>query len=263
MESNEQIRERIKQNVKTCKNYGYIGKERVEELEACVKMIEELQNQGKTDNYITDFIYLYIQDFKNIEHSLYNPLIDLVLFLENNNYLVESITTSSGSSFVVIGEDLVWQYYISREIKNNICEMFRDLSNNPIVEDERGEKYDYNIFNYLTQLYFTSCDTGNNIIVWQKIMPISNLDNSFILKNLNKLKNDVKLALSGLHSKRYIHGDCRIDNIGYNGKNFVLLDFDMSKVAFSNEDQQKDFKTFNESLEIKLQEIYKSCDKNK
>jgi len=180
------------------------------------------------------------------------------------------IASSNASSLVFIPryDKNVYQYFSSEIISLRICEMMNILSENPTVlcelkmskgfgkksEKLLDETLEYNIFDYISR--FEYCVVDDNIVVWEKILPMNSIQTDilphFIEKNILKLLWDIGKALYGLHSKGYVHNDCRIDNIGINNiGNFVLFDFDGTvQEGERNISKLVDYKTLKESIEF-------------
>lgn len=231
------------------------------DIDICTDILSELYDMKKTEQYIEEFMLLYFKKFENLESYMYNPLIKLIIYFEQNIHNKKEIsdlivTSSSGNSFVVIGYKLVWQYYKDINVKNIICNFYNDLQNNNIFTYNNKQQ---NIFDYIVELYFSSCQDEielenilNNVILWKKIKTFNELKQNnpdFIENNKQKLKDDILIALSGLHSKGYVHGDSRLDNVGYNGINFVLFDFDKIKQTNNRNLFRDDIVMFNRSCQ--------------
>lgn len=229
------------------------------DIEICTLILTELYNMKKTERYIDEFMLLYFKKFEDLETYMFNPLIKLIIYFEQNVHNKKEIsdlviTSSSGSSFVVIGYNLVWQYYKDINVKNIICNFYSNIKNNTNFTYNNEQK---NIFDYIVELYFSSCEDEiepenilNNIIIWKKIKTFNELNKNnpdFIENNKQKLKDDIIIALTGLHSKGYAHGDSVLDNIGYNGINFVLFDFDSIKQTNNRNLFRNDIAMFNTS----------------
>lgn len=205
-----------------------------------------------------NFREINIRDFFKVYFKM---LIDVYLSEDELKYLeklitgkmtIEGITDSSGSSTVFIGDDFVWQYFKNHRVADKICELYKKLFKNPIFEYNNKE---YNIFDYIVPLEFSACDNStsnynSNVIIWKRIETLNK--RSFII-DFEKLERDIIIALNGLHSMGYVHGDCTLDNIGYYNGNYVLFDFDMSKLA-TPEGIAKDFSLFYSSMKNRLKE---------
>jgi len=118
----------------------------------------------------------------------------------------------------------------------------------------------YNNFDFIVNLVSY---IPNNVIVWKKVFCLNMLEgkelSSFILKNIKKLVWDISKALNTLHNLNIYHGDCRIDNIGiYNG-NFILFDFDGSKISNTKEYSlmEKDVYDFISSIRFNVGDEFK------
>lgn len=174
-----------------------------------------------------------------------------------------SIASSNELSVVLLftGLNKVYQYYSSKEVMRNIwkiCELLLTHNKTNLklylstgfgkrLSVQLDTTLSYNTFDYIVEPFYSIPDL--NTIVWERITPLNSISSisdereemkelvSFLEKNYIKLLWDISKALNSLHSLGIIHGDCRIDNIGFNNKgNFVLFDFDGSKMGESNKD---------------------------
>jgi hypothetical protein len=210
----------------------------------------------KNQTYIENFLNKYFKLLVDQESYLYNPIIQLIRYLEENyqNELPQTITSSSGSSVVIVADTVVFQYYKSRDVKKKICDIYKRIIDNNLFEYDGIE---YNLTDYIVPVNTMLCNINNDIIIdhviiWTKIQPVNLIKERV---NIFKMKRDIDIALNGLQQKRIAHGDTRIDNIGfYNGK-YILFDFDMSKIVKTDDYEllRNDFIIFLTSLKFNFQ----------
>jgi hypothetical protein len=217
----------------------------------CPDLLNKLSN--KSDPEKLEFINnIAIHNLCNITTHFWDTIIKL-FDIPNIQTIIGNINTfteSSGRSFLIIGEENVLQYYSNQIIKNNICKMYQKIYENKNFNYE-GEIYD--LFDYIVPISLASCETSNNpmnnIIIWKRMIPaMAKKKNGTI--DYNQLKNDITIALNGLHSIGYVHGDSTVDNIGYYNGKYILYDFDMSSETKNIEMQDQDFKKLYQSIEF-------------
>jgi len=173
------------------------------------------------------------------------------------------VKISNGNSIVFISkeDENVYQYYKDETVCKNIFFIM-----NKVNKNKRNKLYfeenvlKYNNFDFIVNLVSY---IPNNVIVWKKVFCLNMLEgkelSSFILKNIKKLVWDISKALNTLHNLNIYHGDCRIDNIGiYNG-NFILFDFDGSKISNTKEYtlMEKDVYDFISSIRFNVGDEFK------
>lgn len=204
------------------------------------------------------------------------PLVELLqgFLMQYPNMTIDNvhITSSSGASavFIIQGLDYVVQYYVAPQIVYDIMNMYLALDlSNPIMENLNISKYvpphlrksgnappSFNVnLSYMLQDYMVPLiQVASNVCKWSRIQTLNKVPNrvEFITANLPKLLWDIGKALSGMHKKGYIHGDCTLDNIGYYNGNFCLFDFDMSKPIDENHTPHDDFRTFQNSIQFAI-----------
>lgn len=229
-----------------------------------VKALETSQTNIDIDVYIQDFLNKYvsiIDSILNLESTQIKPLVDLLEFLQSKNIemSIEEITESSGNSFIIIGKDIVIQYYRNSQIKQRIVNIYNDMytRSNFLFEYEGNT---YNLYDYIVNIYLSfefpdTTNVMNNVIIWQKITPVLKQHKNEI--DLAKLERDIRLALYGFHAFGYKHGDVSLDNIGYNGSNYVLYDFDNSAKLSDNpdismEEMNKDIVSLYKSIKFRI-----------
>jgi tRNA A-37 threonylcarbamoyl transferase component Bud32 len=210
------------------------------------------KNYHKNKTYIKNFLNKYFKLLLNQESYLYKPIIQLIRYLEKNKHqLPQSITSSSGSSFVILTDTLVFQYYKEHIIKKNIYNIYQKIIDNHLF---KYNDIEYNLLNYIVPINIMLSNNHiimNNVIIWTKIKPVNLIKDN---PNIDNMKRDINIALNGLHQKGIIHGDTRIDNIGFYNDRYILFDFDMSKILLTDnyELKCKDFITFETSLKFNL-----------
>lgn len=145
---------------------------------------------------------------------------------------------SNDSSVVFIGKTKAFQVFQFQEIATRIkgiISSILDASNIPLIKN---------------------CQINiSDVIVWKRIIPLNSLNKelamSIVSDHFDQFETDLNRALFSLHSIGYSHGDCRLDNIGFEGLDsnlkFYLFDFDASRPSNYSE-KINDFVTLNESL---------------
>jgi serine/threonine protein kinase len=139
--------------------------------------------------------------------------------LDENNY---KIKYGSGKTTVLIFKTIVVKMFpkqinISKEID--------------ILEKLKKEKYFIKLIDY---------STNPNILIYNRVTPLSEIKSL----DIKKLLFDIALGLEIIHSKNIIHGDVANTNIGYDGKNFVLFDFETSEFSPDMEKKYYDVSMF-------------------
>lgn len=162
----------------------------------------------------------------------------------NNGKLVYplSITSSSGSVLVLIFDNFVIKLFLSeltynKEIKiiekcnskKNIINGigYISLINGKIIK-RKFIDINHNLNDTKTNIFLSIIQKLNmtTYINNNRLYLTINLDN--VLK-LMKLFLDIGVALEYLHSNKTLHGDCRMDNIGYLNGEYILFDFNVSR----------------------------------
>lgn len=144
---------------------------------------------------------------------------------------------SNDCSVVFIGKTKAFQVFQFPGIATRIKGIISNISNTniPLVKDSQINLPD--------------------VIVWKRIIPLNRISKesakSIVSDHFDQFENDLNNALCALHSIGYSHGDCRLDNIGFevldSNLKFYLFDFDASRLSNYSE-KINDFVTLNESL---------------
>jgi len=196
----------------------------------------------------------------------------LRVFLKELENKEEKILDSSGASRVYFykNSENVYQVYNDKSIADMIANFMvhlveeKSISTKIILRKSFGrpkkdndDKYEKTInikpFEYIAPFNFYV--NNLNLICWKKINTINSIKKddkrkNFIIQNLEKLLYDISKALTVLHQKGKVHGDCRLDNIGFLN-NFMLFDFDsMVNVTQLEKNYDYDYKTFLQSIEF-------------
>ena len=147
-----------------------------------------------------------------------------------------SIKVSNGLSAVFITDEdpFVFQVYKIGEVSSKINNLLSRLKTDVLIYFDLGYddlvKYEYNIKKH----YPLVLGNYDCCIKWEKITPLNSFTKdklfNIIKNNLVKLMWDIGKVLKGFHKNGMYHGDSRIDNIGIKNGNFVLFDFDSSRV---------------------------------
>lgn len=168
-----------------------------------------------------------------------------------------SLKVSNGLSHVFVYTKYkdVYQIFKKEATVSRIVSILKNI-NNVIKIDY----IDYDLSKYITNI--KKYDIDKKLIVWNKIRPLNSFKTeelqNIIIDNIFKLLWDIGKALTGLHKNNILHGDCRIDNIGIYEGNFVLFDFDGSRVSDIKENiLYKDFYDFKKSIEFNLDKKFK------
>jgi len=168
--------------------------------------------------------------------------------------------SSNGSSTVLVCNTKAYQYFEKIDVAKRIYAIRESIGNNKCVYDCKiGTFYPrkiifqasivYDISAYIVPIHKANFE--ENLIIWEKVKPLSALTNisKFIEKNIIKLLWDIGKSLYALHSKGWVHNDCRIDNIGINQNNFILYDFDGTvELGQRGKWRRRDYITLAESI---------------
>jgi hypothetical protein len=195
------------------------------------------------------------------------PLLLLIDYIKNDFQLTlnaEDIEfISSGGSSVVIAihnhtsiSDRVFQYYEDYTVVMNIQQLYKMvwIESNQVMNlaTINGHSYhsprlhiNYDLSDFLVRPH--SWHLELQTIVWDKIQPVTHLPQAWLMTQIHHLIWDIGKAITGLHQIGYSHGDVRTDNLGWNGKRFVLYDFNMTKPHHPNQ-YSNDYLTFGNSL---------------
>lgn len=90
----------------------------------------------------------------------------------------------------------------------------------------------------------SSDDPRLYITKFPRLLPLPKRANCF------QLLNNVAIALECLHSKGYVHGDVSISNIGWDGVQYVLFDFETLALAKTKKDMYDDVVMFLEDFAL-------------
>lgn len=167
-----------------------------------------------------------------------------------------NVKTSNGSSFVFITPEKnnVYQYFKYSTTTTRILKILKSITNDNIKLIVNNNIIEYNLYDFICKFvtYIPS-----NIIVWKKHTCLNSFEpeeiKKIITENLSKFLWDIGKSLYALHENNICHGDARIDNIGILNDNFILFDFDGSRI--SNVDSEKDIYDFIKSIEFNVGEV--------
>jgi serine/threonine protein kinase len=168
--------------------------------------------------------------------------------------------SSNGSSKVLVCNTEAYQYFERNSVAKRIYAIISSLGNKCIYNCKLGTFYprkiifsatvEYDISDYIVPIRRTNFE--ENLLIWEKVKPLSEITNisNFIETNIIKLLWDIGKSLYGLHSKGWVHNDCRIDNIGISTTgNFILYDFDGTvELGERGKWRRRDYITFAESI---------------
>jgi hypothetical protein len=174
---------------------------------------------------------------------------------ENLDGLKLKVSNGLSHVFVYTKYDNVYQMFKKEATVSRIVDILKSV-NNTIKTDY----VEYDLSKYITNI--KKYDIDKKLVVWNKITPLNSFKTEELQKiiscNIFKLLWDIGKALTGLHQNNILHGDCRLDNIGIYEGNFVLFDFDGSRVSDLEEDIfYKDFYDFKKSIEFNLDKNFK------
>ena len=190
-------------------------------------------------------------------HKLYNHLINQKIITSPSQI---KLTSSSGSSVVVLlnnkDHDRVYQCYFNRATYNQICQMMDIAKKNaqqsidysmvtirPRTEVKFNIEYNFNDYRVCALEYWPLLQT----IVWEKIIPITQISTDYIKKHIDQLIWDFMKAINGFHQIGYVHADCGFDNIGLKNGRFVLFDYNLSHLAEDKDQYKHDYYLFKKS----------------
>jgi hypothetical protein len=186
---------------------------------------QELLLEGEFNKNVLDSAIKHLGNIKTLEYKCSNCL-----------------------SFVFISKEknVVAQYYVykitSDKIKNifDIINTYPDLISKKICFKKDTYEINFDVKNYLANLL--EYKQEDNIIIWEKHLCLNSFSKdklaNIIINNIVKFIWDISKALYGLHSLSIMHGDPTIDNIAIRNSNFILFDYDSSKI-------DKNFTAFN------------------
>ncbi len=194
-------------------------------------------------------IYEHIIDEGEIAIETINKVVKIM----GNDVNSLDIKSSNGSSFVFITpSDLnVYQYFKYDTTASKIIKILNSISKKNITIRYANNFITYDLQDFICK--FVSYEP-TNIIVWKKHVCLNSFDNlsikNIIVNNLLKLLWDIGRSLYALHQNNIYHGDARIDNIGILNGNFILFDFDGSRISFI--DSEKDVYDFIRSIKFNV-----------
>lgn len=206
--------------------------------------------------YNVEFLNI-IEDGEITEPEL-NFALDMMGLSPYENLEGLKLKVSNGMShvFVYSKYEDVYQIFKKHATVLRIVELLKSVNN--IIKTDYVE---YDLLKYITNI--KRYDIDKKLIIWNKIKPLNSFETeelqSIIINNIFKLLWDIAKALTGLHKNNILHGDCRLDNIGIYEGNFVLFDFDGSRVSNPKEENilYKDFYDFKRSIEFNLDKNFK------
>ena len=170
--------------------------------------------------------------------------------------------SSSGTVLVFIFKDFVIKLFESSIILKKETGIIQTGFNNLNILKDFGYimilngqiQKTKNIFNNdLSNLKFRE-DCNLFLSITEKLSLVTSIKDSRVclsidinnIKKIMKLFLEIGVALETLHYNKIVHGDCRLDNIGYRNNTFVLFDFNASKIE--GEDFYYDINTLYKSV---------------
>lgn len=194
-------------------------------------------------------IYQHIIDEGEITIETINKVVKIM-----GNYVNSlDVKSSNGSSFVFItpSDVNVYQYFKYDDTASRIIKILNSILKKNIKINYANNIITYNLHDFICK--FVSYEP-NNIIIWKKHVCLNSFDKltikNIIINNLSKLLWDIGRSLYALHQNNIYHGDARIDNIGILNGNFILFDFDGSRM--SPIDSEKDVYDFTRSIKFNV-----------
>lgn len=182
-------------------------------------------------------------------------LIDILLeknVIEDDDLSLENtiVTSSSGISVTIIfrNKDKVYQLFSGKSVYERIKSFCEAMASHYGINDYT--KYIVKHREFFDEIYGISFD---------KIEPINNFTfdpqkmKTHVQCHRSMIEKDISKALSFFHEyMNASHGDCRIDNIGYNWNTstYVLFDYDKSSLDSDLGSKTKDLTTFQDSLKL-------------
>lgn len=195
---------------------------------------------------------------EELEYHFITPtfkLIDSLLekkVIEDGDLSTENtiVTSSSGISVTVIfkNKDLVYQLFSGKSVYKRIKKFCEAMASHYGIND-------YTKYIVKHREFFDEI----NGISFDKIEPINEFTfnpqkmKTHVQTRHNVIEQDIKKALCFFHEyMNASHGDCRIDNIGYNWNTgtYVLFDYDKSILDSDLASKTKDLTTFQDSLKL-------------
>ena len=197
-------------------------------------------------------IYQHIID----EGEITIDIIEQVVKIMDKDVSSLDVKSSNGTSFVFITPSNlnVYQYFKYDSTASRIIKILNSISKKNISTSYETTSIIYNLDDFICK--FVSYEP-NNIIVWKKHVCLNSFDKEtmqkIIVNNLQKLLWDIGRSLYALHINNIQHGDARIDNIGILNGNFILFDFDGSRI--SQLDSEKDVYDFIKSIKFNVGDV--------
>ena len=195
---------------------------------------------------------------EELEYHFITPtfkLIDILLEkkeIEDNDLSLGNtiVTSSSGISVTVIfrNKDVVYQLFSGKSVYERVKKFCQAMSihygingyTNYIVKHRE-------FFDEINGISFDKIEPINNFTFDPKKMK------THVQTRHKVIEEDISKALSFFHEyMNASHGDCRIDNIGYNWNTgtYVLFDYDKSILDSDLASKTKDLTTFQDSLKL-------------
>jgi len=198
----------------------------------------------------------------DVTKEMFYKFFEMTKLSQYDNLDKIQVKASNGLSGVFIYENEAYQVFVSESIATRIYSLFNDIRYDIIHEIDLGfddmVKIKYDLSEFLPQIRAVNPPC----IIWERITPLNSFDKSKITEiieiNIFKILWDIGRALIGLHKNKINHGDARIDNIGIKGNNFVLYDFDSSKIS---QTFRGDFLMFTQSIKYNMDKKYKNIEK--
>ena len=216
-------------------------------------------------NYDIDELDKYFNFSESISKELYF-VIKIIEKLNSESILPIKITSSSDSLIVLIFSNFVIKLFQFESIFDKEISIIENCKNNQNIVNSlgyfstnNGKINKNNIVNISEKL---NLDNRNIFIsITEKLELLTELNNNKInllidINNIHillKLFLEIGSALEELHNNGIVHGDCRLDNIGYKDNKFVLFDFNASN--FENKNYLCDIITLIKSVKFYINNI--------
>ena len=209
------------------------------------------------DESYSDFKQYLIKNFDEYELNKFLKISDnlsdeLKIFIKIIEYYNKEVVvpikmeSSSGNVLVFIFKDFVIKLFESPTIFNKETSITQKCSSNKYILDDFGyimimngeiQKNKNILFYDLVNLKFKE-DCNLFVSINEKLSLVTCIKHSRVclsidinnIKKIMKLFLEIGVALETLHYNKIVHGDCRLDNIGYRNNTFVLFDFNASKI---------------------------------